>query len=109
MSEICAKCGLPTDLCVCEAIAKEEQKITVTIAKRRFGKLTTVISGIDEKNIDIRDISKKLKSKFACGGTSKDGTIELQGNHTDKIKTELSKLGFTEGSIVIKKLKDRKS
>lgn len=107
MSEICATCGLPKDLCVCEAIAREEQKITVSVVKRRFGKLTTLISGIDEKTIDIKEIAKKLKSKFACGGTAKDGVVELQGNHIEKIKEELKKLGFSADSIIIKPMEKK--
>jgi len=102
MSEICTKCGLPKELCVCEQIAKESQKIIVGTEKRKFGKINTIITGMDEKDINIKDISKKLKSKFACGGTVKDGTIELQGDHRNKIKTELTNLGFDRNSIEIK-------
>lgn len=95
MSEICPKCGLPTELCICETIAKEEQKIKVKVVKRKFGKLTTVITGINEKEINIKDLAKNLKSKLACGGTAKGGVIELQGNHNKKVKEELVKLGFS--------------
>ena len=38
MTDICPKCGLPRDLCVCESIAKETQKIEVTTEKKKFGK-----------------------------------------------------------------------
>jgi len=102
MSEVCSKCGLPKDLCVCEAIAREEQKIVITTTKRRFGKLATIIQGIDEKTINLKDLTKKLKSKFACGGTTKDGIIEMQGNHVNKVKQELINFGFNEDSIIIK-------
>jgi len=99
MTDICKKCGLPTELCVCETIAKETQRIKISIAKRRFGKLTTVIEGIDEKEIDLKDLAKKLKSKFACGGTAKKGTIELQGDHKNTVKQELINLGFSPETI----------
>ncbi|MFH0936320.1 MAG: translation initiation factor [Candidatus Woesearchaeota archaeon] len=99
MSEICSTCGLPKELCVCETIAKEDQKIKVKLVKRKFGKLTTLIEGIDPKKIDIKEIAKKLKSKFACGGTVKGNSIELQGDHKSKIKEELIKLGFTLNTI----------
>ena len=39
MPEICPKCGLPKELCVCETIAKEEQRIKVRSEKRKFGKI----------------------------------------------------------------------
>ncbi len=102
MSEICTKCGLPKELCVCEQIAKESQKILVSTEKRKFGKINTIITGIDEKDINIKEITKKLKSKFACGGTTKEGTIELQGDHKNRIKAELVNLGFAPESIEIK-------
>lgn len=102
MSDICPKCGLPQELCVCESIAKESQKIEVTIEKRKFGKKYTVITGIDEKEIDIKALVKKLKSKFACGGTAKDGKIELQGDHKKNVREKLIQSGFAPESIVIK-------
>ncbi len=101
MSEVCAICGLPKELCVCETIAKEEQKITVHVVKRRFGKLATLVEGIDEKTINLKEIAKKLKTKLACGGTAKNGVIELQGNHMEKTKEELIHLGFSADSIII--------
>lgn len=101
MSEICSKCGLPQELCVCESIAKEEQKIEIKLVKRRFGKLITVISGIDDKTINIKELSKKLKSKLACGGTSKDKVIELQGDHLEKAKRYIIEEGFSSGSITL--------
>ena len=99
MNEICSKCGLPKDLCVCQTIAKEGQRIKVKLEKRKFGKMITVVYGINKKEIDLKDLAKKLKSKFACGGTVKGDTIELQGEHSDKTKEELVKLGFSSDSI----------
>jgi len=99
MNEICQICGLPKDLCVCETIAKETQKIIVRVIKKKFGKVYTSIEGIDTKEIDIKEVTKKLKSKFACGGTSKKGTIELQGNHRSNVKGYLVQLGFPAETI----------
>ncbi|MCF2137487.1 MAG: translation initiation factor [Candidatus Thorarchaeota archaeon] len=97
---ICPNCGLPKDLCVCETIAQEEARITVTVERRKWGRLTTVVSGFD-KNIDLNDMATKLKSKLACGGAAKRGHVELQGDHRGVIKDVLSKLGFPEESIHI--------
>mgnify|MGYP001561534182 CR=1 FL=1 len=102
MSEVCATCGLPKDLCVCETLAVEGQKITISVVKRRFGKLATTVEGLDEKTIGLKELSKKLKTKLACGGTIKNGIIELQGNHVEKVKEELIKLGFNDEAIVVK-------
>ena len=100
--EVCNVCSLPKDLCVCQTLAREEQKITVSVVKRRFGKLATTIDGLDGKTIDLKDLLKKLKTKLACGGTAKNGIIELQGSHVEKVKNELIKLGFNENSIIFK-------
>lgn len=102
MSEICSQCGLPKDLCVCETIAKESQKIVVSIEKRKFGKIETTISGIDQKEIDIKDLARQLKNKFACGGTVKKGIIELQGDHKQKVKEFLIQIGFAPDSIDVR-------
>ncbi|MEK6968009.1 MAG: translation initiation factor [Nanoarchaeota archaeon] len=98
---ICPRCGLPQELCVCETIAKESQRITVYLEKKKFNKMSTMISGIDSKQIDIKEVARKLKSKFACGGTVKDDVIELQGDHKKEIRSELSKLGFSAETIDI--------
>lgn len=100
MSQICQTCGLPTDICACESIAKESQRIKVFNTKKKFGKIYTVISGFD-KDINIKEMTKKLKSQLACGGTSKTGEIELQGQHKGKIRDFLVKSGFSEETIDI--------
>jgi len=102
MSETCNTCGLPKELCVCETIAKESQKIAVAIVKKKFGKISTIVRGINQNEINLKELASKLKSKFACGGTSKDGIIELQGDHTKDMKSELVKLGFSPDSIEVK-------
>jgi len=102
MGEICSKCGLPTELCVCETIAKENQLIEVKVDKRKFGKQYTVISGIDTKEIDMEQLVKKLKNKFACGGTAKGGQIELQGDHKQRVRKALEEMGFAPETIVVK-------
>ncbi|MBW2988982.1 stress response translation initiation inhibitor YciH [Candidatus Woesearchaeota archaeon] len=101
MSEICTKCGLPKELCVCETIAKESQKIIVKAVKKKFNKISTVVEGIDQKEINLKGLAKKLKTQFACGGTAKDGKIELQGDHKQKVKEMLIQSGFAPETIEI--------
>lgn len=97
--EICPKCGLPKEACVCEVIAKTAQKIKVVPVKKRYGKISTVISGIDPKMIDLKNLAKQLKEQLACGGTFKNNEIELQGEHVKKVKEKLVSLGFSPESI----------
>ena len=96
--EICPKCGLPQQACVCEQIVKSSQKIKITTEKKKFGKISTMITGL-ESGMDIKKIAKALKNELACGGTSKNNIIELQGDHRKKIKPALIKLGFDGDSI----------
>ncbi len=98
---ICNTCGLPKELCVCENIAKESQQITIKLVKKKFGKKNTVVEGIDTKQIDLKDLTKKLKNMLACGGTFKEEKIELQGEHIVRVKEELIKLGFPPETIQV--------
>ena len=100
MISVCNQCGLPKDLCVCEVIAREQQKIIVKTEKRKFGKIYTIIKGI-KKEANVDELMKKLKSKFACGGTMKNSQIELQGDHKSRMKKALVELGFPEETIEV--------
>ena len=93
--QICKKCGLPIDLCICKEIAKEQQIVKVFTLKKKFGKIITVIDGLNGKEVDLKALSKELKSKFACGGTVKDGCIELQGDQKGLVKKNLQEMGYT--------------
>ena len=100
--DVCSTCGLPKELCVCKSMAKEQQKITVSDEKSKYRKIKTVIAGLNPKEIDLKALTKKLKQKLACGGTAKDDTIELQGQHARKVKEILLSEGFNPESIELK-------
>ena len=98
MADICPKCGLPLEICACQALEKEEaQKIKVYTTKMRFGKLVTIVEGLSAD--DLAGTAKELKMRLACGGTSKEGRIVLQGNHKDKVRKLLVELGYNEANI----------
>jgi translation initiation factor 1 len=94
MAGICPVCGLPEELCMCEEIAREQQQIKIYSMKRRYGKIVTIIEGIDSSDIDLDDLARKLKTRCASGGTVKDGKIELQGEHKKKVEQVLNEMGF---------------
>lgn len=102
MAEVCQTCGLPKELCVCESIAKEGQKIKVYTAEKKFGKVYTIIEGIGDKQIHMKELIKKLKSKLACGGSIIETRIELQGNHLHKVMAVLVDEGFPPEMIEIR-------
>lgn len=94
MSGICTGCGLPDEICVCEDIAREQQEIRISTDTRRYGKVMTIVSGMDENSIDVPGLLSKLKNKCACGGAYKEGHIELQGDHRQKVQKVLDDLGY---------------
>ncbi len=91
---ICPKCGLPLEACVCEQIVKAGQKIRVALDKKKYGKVVTVVSGFD-KGVDIKKVAKDLKNELACGGTYHGNSVELQGDHFKRIKPVLERMGFS--------------
>jgi translation initiation factor 1 len=101
MSEICAVCGLPKEICVCKELSKTEEKIRVYIERRKKGKYSTIIVGFDSST-DIKDLAKELKRKFACGGTAKNSRIELQGDHRNDIKGFLLARNYHEDQIDVR-------
>ncbi len=98
MPGICSVCGLPEELCMCEQIAKEQQQIKIYTDTRRYGKVVTIVEGIDAADIDMDDLARKLKTRCAAGGTHKQGKIELQGDHKRKVREVLEELGFSVDS-----------
>jgi len=101
MPDICQKCGLLKDICACEVLEKEEsQKIQVYVTKTKFGKLMTVVEGIDENRLD--KTAKELKHGLACGGSSKTGSIILQGEHKRKAREILVALGYLNENIHVR-------
>lgn len=68
--------------------------ISLETAGRR-GKQVTVIKNIQHNPQVIEKLAKKLKSQLGTGGTVKGKSIEIQGNHLEKIKPILEKEGYT--------------
>ena len=67
--------------------------------KGRFGKIVTLVKGIDMDKDTLIYISKKLKRKLSVGGSIKDGEIIIQGNNRDKIEEILLKMGHSVKKI----------
>ena len=101
MAEICPVCGLPKDLCVCEEISKEQQRIRIRLETRKWGKKYTIIDGINPKEMKLSKLATTLKEKCACGGTAKNDQILLQGDHRDTVKGVLIGLGFPRENIEV--------
>ena len=63
--------------------------------KGRKGKGVSIITGLDLEDTPLKLLAAELKKVCGCGGSVKDGTIEIQGDARDKIKAHLEKKGHT--------------
>lgn len=98
MPDVCPRCGLPKEICVCSVLDKEaEGRIKVYTKKAKFDKIVTVVDGIGAD--ELESATKNLKRALACGGTTKDSTIELQGRHVPEVKKALIGMGYKESNI----------
>ena len=94
MTKICSVCGLPKDICVCSDISKSSYDIEVKLERRKYRKTVTIISGLELKNSEMKKLASELKSRCSSGGTVKNGSIELQGDHRRKVTEILRGKGF---------------
>ena len=63
--------------------------------KGRKGKGVTVVTGLPLDQAELEKLARELKKKCGSGGTVRDGTIEIQGEHRDVLVDELTRHGFT--------------
>lgn len=93
---------LPDDFDPMDQLARSEQTITVKIDTRSFGKEMTVVEGFGD-DVELSELASTLKSKLACGGTNKNGQIQLQGDHLRRIEDVLEEEGFDRQNIDVKR------
>jgi len=101
MPEICPVCGLPKELCICEEMSKEQQRIKIRLERRKWGKKYTVLDGINSKEMKLNKLATTLKAKCACGGTAKNNQILLQGDHREIVRDTLIDMGFPSENIEV--------
>ena len=89
--------GLPDELGIDDDFARSQQVLTVRVESRRYGKPMTVVSGFDPELTDkgdLKELASELKRQVGAGGTVNDGTIEVQGDHADRMPDLLRERGF---------------
>lgn len=60
----------------------------------RGGKGVSVITGLPLPPAELEALAKQLKKTCGCGGTVRNGAIEIQGDHRDRLVAELIRLGY---------------
>ena len=74
-------------------IAKQTIRVVLD-RKRRAGKSVTVANGFQHTPESLAALAGTLKKKCGSGGTAKEGEIEIQGDHVEKVRAELARLGY---------------
>ncbi|WP_028022582.1 stress response translation initiation inhibitor YciH [Enterovibrio calviensis] len=63
--------------------------------KGRKGKGVCLVTGLDMSDTELKLVAADLKKVCGCGGSVKDGVVEIQGDKRDQIKAYLEKKGHT--------------
>jgi len=95
----CPDCGQPYKHCRCgqpNAPTKKSDGIVRIMRdrKHRGGKTVTVISGVPGNDEALATLTQQLKKFCGSGGAVKDGNIEIQGDHCDKVQAKLAEMGY---------------
>ena len=111
----CADCGRAVDACACRnggridpaarrasaaaaagqpSVAKDAVVRVGRQTQGRGGKGVTVITGLPLASAALEQLARELKQRCGSGGTVRDGTIEIQGEHRDVLVAELTKRGY---------------
>jgi translation initiation factor 1 len=96
---MCPSCRQPLGRCLCQqASTRIASDCTVRVSlesKGRGGKSVTLIKGLPLNAVELVALGKTLKSACGSGGTSKNGMIEVQGDHRDRVMSLLIEQGWT--------------
>lgn len=92
----CPDCGQALAACRCKAEARPIGDGVVKVSRQtkgRGGKSVTLVSGVALDAVALALLGKQLRTACGSGGTVKDGVIEVQGDHCERVMQELAKLG----------------
>ncbi len=96
---LCPKCHQLKKTCTCkpDEPAAPSKSTVVRVGretKGRGGKGVTVITDLPLDEKGLAELATKLKTRLGTGGTVKDGRIEIQGDHRDRIVAEIEGMGY---------------
>jgi translation initiation factor 1 len=96
---MCPTCRKPIAQCICKSAAKASPPTDGIVrvsreTKGRGGKAVTLVRGLPLAPGDLEALGKQLKAACGSGGTVKDGAIEVQGDHCDKVIALLQGKGY---------------
>lgn len=96
---MCPACRQPLAGCTCKQAAKAQPvgdgAVRVSREKQgRGGKTVTVVRGLPLGADELTALGKRLRAACGAGGTAKDGVLEVQGDHAERLVTLLLAEGF---------------
>jgi translation initiation factor 1 len=92
---MCPQCRKPVAACECgKKKAPAGDGIGRVQREKRNGKVVTVVKGLALEDAALAALGKQLRAQCGSGGTVKDGAIEVQGDHADKIMAALLAAGY---------------
>ena len=92
MAGICNLCGLPEELCICQEIAKEQQTAVISTARRRYGKMVTIVDGIDDAAITSTSLPRLSSQPVPAVELSKGGPSNCKGSTRRGLRRSSSKM-----------------
>ena len=96
---MCPTCRQPLAACTCKtqarAPAADDGIVRVSReTKGRGGKAVTLVRGLTLDEVALAAMGKRLRAACGAGGTVKDGVIEVQGDHCERVMEALAKEGW---------------
>ena len=76
------------------APARPGPGIRLRLERRASGRVVTLVSGLPGSPAEVAALARELKTAGGAGGTVKDGALELQGDHRDRIESALAARGL---------------
>jgi len=95
---MCPQCRQALADCRCAALARQAPAGDGVVrvsrdTKGRGGKAVTVVRGLALDVIALAELGKRLRSACGAGGTAKDGVLEVQGDHVERVVDWLKQAG----------------
>jgi translation initiation factor 1 len=96
---MCPQCRQPMAQCACAAQARAAPRGDGAVrvsrdSKGRGGKTVTLVRGLPLDDAALQALGKRLRSACGAGGTVKDGVLEVQGDHCERVLAWLQAEGF---------------
>jgi translation initiation factor 1 len=94
---LCPGCAKPVAACICKQKSGPLGDGNVKVRREtggRGGKTVTTVRGLPLAEAALQQLAKQLKAACGSGGTCKDGVVEVQGDHVERVMAWLSTQGY---------------